>query len=196
MTFKLKETKKELRDAALLKRSAIPSDIRREYSSKICSTIMSLASYRHSDIILAYYPMNSEVDIKPLILSALSSGKRIALPCCHRDEKCMHFSFISSLDGLCKGKYSIPEPPSDAPIYQTSDMHSSLMIIPALLYDKKGYRIGYGGGYYDRFIRDYHGATAGLVFSEFVVDSLPVGKFDISVDYIVTERGVKIVEKA
>ena len=71
-----------------------------------------------------------------------------------------------------------------------NDFTSSVCIVPALVYDKQGFRLGYGKGYYDRFLSGFHGVTAGLIYSDFVVKSLPRGRFDKASDIAITEKGV------
>ena len=69
------------------------------------------------------------------------------------------------------------------------------MMVPALAFDKKGFRLGYGKGFYDRYISRFGGVLAGFIYSGLVLDSVPRGRFDMSVDYLVTDKGVKIIEK-
>lgn len=96
----------------------LPADIKKERDDKICSFLLSLASYRYSDIILMYYPCKDEVDIKSVIVQALSEGKKVALPKCRKEDRSMQFHFINSLDGLNQnGAFGMSEPPDTLPAY-------------------------------------------------------------------------------
>ena len=83
---------------------------------------------------------------------------------------------------------SIPEPPSDLPTFEPKG--HCVCIVPGLAFDKNGYRIGYGKGYYDRFLKDFNGTKIGLCRCDFLKDALPVNEFDHKVDMIITEKGI------
>lgn len=187
--------KNSLRDEYKARRAELSSEKKASLDEKICRAFLSLASYRFSDVILAYFPTSEEIDIRPLLEDALAKGKRVALPRTAPDSR-MDFYFVHSLEELTPGQFGLWEPSPQAGRYQP-DGTPALMIIPALAYDTFGYRLGYGRGYYDRYINGFEGTRAGLCYTSFLSrESLPRGRFDIAVDFIVTEKGVKLIEKA
>ena len=108
----------------------------------------------------------------------------------------MDFYYINSLDDVEIGAFGILEPKESLPKYDLEETRPSIMIIPALSYDKFGYRLGYGRGFYDRYVNRFMGIKAGVCYRAFLKNTpLPRGRFDMAVDYVVTEKGVKLVEK-
>ena len=104
----------------------------------------------------------------------------------------MTFHYISSEADFEKGAYGLREPFASLPFFdpKTEGEKNVLCIVPAVVYDRKGYRIGYGGGYYDRFFGGFKPASIGVVYEEFIMKSVPHGKYDISVDVVASERGI------
>ena len=194
--YGLKEQKQELRRDLLKKREGIAREAKEKMDNRILALFTSLISYRYSDTLLLYYPTKGEVDTRPLIKKALKAGKRVALPVCLDTESVMEYYFIRSENDLETGKYGIPAPKKNCEKFDKDDEHKGMIIVvPALAFDKEGYRLGYGKGYYDRYINEISATSIGLVYSDFVMDKLPRGRFDISVDLLVSEKGVKLIEK-
>lgn len=161
---------------------------------RIFENFTALVSYRYADTLLMYYPKADEVNTLPIIEAALTAGKKVALPVCGEHGQ-MSYSYINSLDDLEEGMFGIPAPKKSCKEFKKEDEHKSMIIVvPALAYDKKGYRLGYGKGYYDRYMEGFGAASVGLVYSQFVVDRLPVGRYDLATRLLVTEKGVKIIE--
>lgn len=152
----------------------------------ICNRIISLSSFRFADTVLIYSPIGSEIDVNKVARRALSLGKRVAFPVCDTSSREMTFKYISSLDELEIGAYSIPEPKADAECFM--HIQHSLCIVPALAFDRFGFRLGYGGGYYDKFLKKFDGVTLGVCYEALIRDTLPAGVYDVPVDVIVTER--------
>ncbi len=195
--YEIKSEKNKLRSTYTQIRDKISPEDKALLDRRICERITSLVSYRFADTILLYAPIKSEVNILPIAEAALKAGKRIAFPRCIPKRSQMVFHYINSTDELFSQSYSIPEPREDAPVFDKSVPHSRescLCLIPALIYDRNGYRIGYGKGYYDRYLRDFKGSKAGIVYNCCFIDSVPHGKFDLKVDFIVSERGVSIIK--
>ena len=194
--YEIREEKRKARAKCKLIREEIEKSNKKELDLKICEAFTSLVSYRFADTLLAYYPARGEIDVVSIIEKALCQGKRVALPYCYGEEGRMDFFFIKSIDELSADKYGIlaPSPENERYIPDKCD-DTALMMVPALAFDKKGYRLGYGKGYYDRYISKFGGVLAGFVYSKLIFDSVPRGRFDMSVDYLVTDKGVKIVEK-
>ena len=191
----MKAQKAELREKLLAEREAIPPEKREAMSRKICDRAISLSGFRLAETILLYAPKPVEVDVLPIARAAWESGKTVAFPRCHRPEGTyayMTYHIVNSLDELSPGSFGLLEPSEDAPLYDpTADTRGSLAFAPAIAFDRAGYRLGYGGGYYDRFFNTYSGSVIGVIFSDFILPSLPHGRYDIKAGLIITEKGVR-----
>ena len=191
----MKKIKDEIRKEFSAKRDMLPEAERKEKSEKICSIAKELVSFRHAEVILLYSPIKSEIDVLPIAEYALSKGKAIAFPRCNTEDRTMKFHFVTSLDQLKEGAYGIKEPTEDAPVYDPlEDKRVAVCYVPGLTFDVYGYRLGYGKGYYDKFLNSYSGCTIGVTYTELIAPSLPRGKFDIPCNIMLTEKGVKPVK--
>lgn len=152
----------------------------------IFEKIVSKKAYIDAQYLLVYYPVKNEPNVLLIAENALKEGKKVAFPISNTNEFTLTFGVIDSLDQLFCGAYSIPEPPIDAFKYVDND--NTLCIVPGLAFDRNGKRIGYGKGYYDRFLKDFRGLSVGLCYSQFLIDSLPVDDYDISVDMVISDK--------
>ena len=190
MSDNVKDVKKKLRNIYKQYRLSLPADVKADFDKKICSSLMQMMSFRYSDTILMYAPIEGEIDILPIAEKALSLGKRVAFPRCVEEPRNLEFKYIDSIDQLRSGSYSIAEPPEE--LETVTDYSKSICIIPGIVFDSEGYRVGYGKGYYDRFLAAYDGTKFGLVYSECILPSVPRGRFDRHVDILISEKGVKL----
>ena len=190
--YEIRKHKIEIRKQNLERRFAIPSEIRKIRDGKICRNILSSAAFRYADIVLLYYPVKAEVDVLPVMEAALRAGKKVAFPRCCAEDHSMIFYYVSSVDDFETGAYGLKEPLETLPFFnpQTDGDQNVLCVVPAVVYDRRGYRIGYGGGYYDRFFGQFRPASIGVAYEEFIVKNVPHGRYDISVDVVVSERGI------
>ncbi len=172
-------------------RASIPQTQKELFDGAICDNIISLRAFSEADTLLTYYPIGSEINVTPIAEEAFRLGKSVAYPVCDPESNTLTFRYISSHSELVCGNYSIPEPRSDAKIFEGEGQ--SLCIVPALSVDKQGYRLGYGRGYYDRFLKDFSGVAVAAVYSNLMTDKLPRDKYDIPIEFIVTERGNIII---
>ena len=169
------EIRKKFRE---IRQTAAPSSITEEiYASKY---------YRLAEKIFTFVSYGSEIDTIPFINRALKDGKATAVPVMLNKGE-MAFIEISSLDELTPNKYGIPEPKYDEEKLLISDS-KTLIAVPGLAFDRDKYRIGYGGGYYDRYLsKNEYMVSAGLCYEAQLTYSLPREETDIPVDIIVTE---------
>ena len=130
-----------------------------------------------------------EVDTRALINHSLKSGKKVAVPRCVPGTREMEFYYINSLDELEKGTFNVDEPNPDKSKAAT-EFKKSICIVPALCFDKRGYRLGYGGGYYDRFLSKYNGYSIGICYNNCIVPKLIHGRFDRKPDIVVTDKRI------
>ena len=191
----IKRAKDLIRAEFSARRDALTLDERASLSAKICSSAESLVSFKHADIVLLYAPIKSEIDVMSIATSALEKGKRVAFPRCNKENRTMKFHFISSFDDFEIGAYGIREPKEDLPVYDPASTPGVVVcFLPGLAFDVFGYRLGYGKGYYDKFLNSYSGCTIGVTYTELIAPSLPRGKFDIPCNIMLTEKGVKPVK--
>lgn len=191
-----REQKNEIRSKYAAMRNSIPYSAKADYDDKICKRFLSLASYRFSEVLLLYSPIRSEVNILPIAEDALRKGKRIAFPLCDVNTNTMTYHYVTDLSQLKEGYYGIKEPPKEFEKYDPKDSEkiNTICFVPAIVYDKAGYRIGYGKGYYDRFLPGFYGSKIGIIYNDFILPRIPRGRYDLHVDVLVTEKGVKIAD--
>jgi 5-formyltetrahydrofolate cyclo-ligase len=188
----LKKEKDAIRRACADVRDSISKEDHLTYDTKIINTASAMVSFRHADIVLLYAPIKSEIDVMPIVEIALGRGKRVAFPKCNIEERTMKFHFIESLDDLEIGAYGIREPKESLPVYDPE--HSTgvaICFVPGLAFDVYGYRLGYGKGYYDKFMNVFRGSTIGVAYTSQILPSLPRGRFDKHCDVLITEKGIK-----
>jgi 5-formyltetrahydrofolate cyclo-ligase len=174
---------------ARLELSKIRADIydKAKYSECLCNGITTLQEYKDADIILLYFPTKSEPDLSALARRAWNDGKQVAFPISKTEECKLDFRTVSSLDELIEGAYGIREPREDAK--RATLGKSALCIVPALAIDTEGYRLGYGKGYYDRFLSSFEGVAVVAIHSSLICKRLPRNDTDIPIDTIITETG-------
>ena len=193
--------KEQRRADAKALRSAMPQQLCEQFSNEICKRITNMASFGLCDIILCYCPLSSEVDVLPIASAALARGKTVAFPVSDSENGTMEFYRVDDLSELCEvGAFGIKEPKKDESRLVTPTQ-STMIIMPGLLFDNHGRRIGYGGGYYDNYIRRYpalfrSSMTVGVTYSALFSDTpIPYTDRDISVAIVVTEKGINFVRK-
>lgn len=194
-TQQIREAKRLIRKENKEKRAALSPELKDSLDGKICSFLINSMSFRYADVLLMFCPKEREIDITPVFCEAKKCGKRVAFPRCV-SKGVMKFYFVESLDELTEGKYGTREPAENPDKEFTSSEHP-LCIVPCLAADKRGYRVGYGGGYYDRFLSHFDGISACVQYEMFVTqDGVPVEKrYDKKTDLLITDGGVTVVGK-
>lgn len=177
--------KAQLRKYFLEARKSMTIESVNAFSNVICSYILESDLYKKAQTILAYMPIRNEVDTVPIIRQCLEDGKNLYLPKVQGKE--MIFYKIDSFDDLHAGAFGILEPKERNPI----DRREGLMLVPGVAFSKGGFRIGYGGGYYDRYLEKDHGfTTVGLLYELQLSDDISPDIHDIQLHYIVTEKEI------
>lgn len=187
-----KMSKPELRARFTEMRKGLSEEYRRKMDYEIESRLLCSEEYSAADMILTYVSVDAEPDTLGIIHAAFANGKKVAVPKCTEGNN-MDFYFIKSADDLIKGKFGLLEPDTKK-CKKAIPTEKSLCVVPALSFDAKGYRLGKGGGYYDRFLKDFKGKSAGLCYHSFLRLNLPKETFDIPVDIIVTENFLREVK--
>ena len=180
--------KKELRRQLLQIRRDIPTEQKNSASLSIRSEILKLIDSGSFDAVLLFSPIRGEPDVALLTEELIKRSIRVAFPISLTEVTQLDFREVYSLDDLKAGAYGISEPDASAP--HLGSLKNTLCVVPAIAYDKSGIRLGYGKGYYDRFLSKFKGIKAGLIYSDFVVENIPNGRFDLKSDIIITEKGV------
>lgn len=184
--------KSSLRSNYLTARRRIDPATKAALDARILERLAGFDLYADAGLVLAYVSYGNEVDTRAVIESALASGKRVAVPRVLPHEHWMDFYEIDGMGDLEEGFKGILEPRRgvSSPL-GTVDLLGSVCLVPGLVFDAEGHRIGYGGGYYDRFLQFYPGDKIALARSAQVSSNpLPAESSDVPVDFIVTDSGV------
>lgn len=183
--------KKLLRKEILTKRSLLTQENIQEYSNKIQNTLYEMDEYKDAKRIMCFVSNGSEVDTHPLIEKAILDGKSIVVPITVSKTKELLVSDLFNLSELEVGFYNI-EIPKEEFLRLVDPRTIDLVLVPGVALARDGYRVGYGGGYYDRFLAKLDSSIPkiALGFDLQIVDQVPKEHFDIPVDLILTENGI------
>ena len=184
----LKQVKKWLRKEAAAIRDAIPEQERAAQSEKIFGRVTELKEYHNSDAILCYYSIGSEVDTHQFLDRAISDGKRVYIPRVLSKEE-MRFYLYES-EKLAVSRFGIPEPEEDPEkefVFEKESPEKCLVVMPGLSFDNDGGRLGYGGGYYDRFLAARPGMhTCAVAFGAQIREHVPTDPLDVRPQKVIT----------
>ncbi len=153
-------------------------------SNQIQKKLRKIKSFRNAQKIGAYYPIGSEIPTQDIIQDVLSNGKEMCLPRVVGKE--IEFRKISDFSSLERGSFDIMEPHQECPVENNLDV----MLVPAIGMSPKGVRLGYGHGYYDRFLSKNKTTTIALTLEKQIVKNIPKSDYDVLIDWIVTEDRV------
>ena len=176
--------KDALRKHLLEKRDAMSFEIMGIHAQKILSRLKKIKAFSNAKSIGCYYSIGSEVQTNDLIRYLLSEQKIVSLP--HVSDGTMVFRKIEDITKLEKGIFDIPEPKENCPIEENHDV----ILVPCIGLDNNGNRIGYGHGFYDKFLTKNKSIKIALTYSKQIVKSIPNSEHDIMMDWIVTETDV------
>ena len=152
-----------------------------EKSEKLGRLLVASEAYQKATTIYGYLPYNQEVRTVAMLRQALEDGKRVAVPKCYGDE--MRFIYLDDLSKVEKGYCGIPEPIEDEPV---ADDKTALVLMPGLAFTKEGLRMGYGGGFYDKFLAsEPDHPTLALCYDFQMVETIPTEEYDIPVDTVI-----------
>ena len=186
------QEKAALRRELLAQRDAVPQ--REEKSRAVGDGVLALPAYQTARQVLLYLRKGSEGDTWEVFARAVAEGKEVYAPRCLDGEGTMGFFQVTSPQELLQGRFGLwePDPRRCAPWRRRE---GALCLVPGIAFDRQGYRLGYGKGYYDRFLAGFSGTAAGLCFRELALERLPRGPQDRRVDVLVTEAGVLPIGK-
>ena len=181
-------SKSTLRERLKLEREKLSKGEVRERSKLIIEQLLSLPEFFRSDVVHTYISSKkNEVDTHELIRVILKQKKRVVVPIADKVSKTMKHSELFSLSELVGGAYGILEPKMYRPV-PVADLQ--VVVVPALAVDKKGNRLGFGAGFYDRFLHDVQLPSIVLAYDFQIIDDVPKENTDIPVSFIVTEQEI------
>jgi len=177
------DEKKALRETMRALRKGFSAGEQRLASEAVCRRILSFDSYREANCVMAYIACRGELDLAPAIENILASGKTLALPRCEEGGR-LTARRITSLSQLAPGTYGIPEPDAQSDIVPPHQI--DLILVPGTAFDRAFYRLGQGGGYYDRFFKETNAVRAGVCHEAALLERVPQEAHDMQMDAIIT----------
>ncbi len=172
--------KKELRRSIREQKRAMTEEEIVARSEALGKLFAASEAYKNAKTIYGYLPYNQEVRTVPMLEQAIADGKKVAVPKVYGEE--MKFLYIDDFSKVFKGYAGIPEPIADEPV---ADDETALVLMPGLAFDPQGHRIGYGGGFYDKFLcAEPNHPTLALCYEFQMLPHLETEAHDIPVDYV------------
>ena len=172
--------KTELRREIRARKRAMTEEEIEERSARLAQLFFASRAYQNAKTIYGYLPYNQEVRTVPMLERALKDGKKVAVPKVYGEE--MKFLYLDDLNAVAKGYAGIPEPIADEPVAHDE---TALVLMPGLAFDPQGHRIGYGGGFYDKFLAaEPNHPTLALCYEFQMLPKLDVEDHDIPVDTV------------
>lgn len=182
--------KDELRAKMKEKRRAMTLGEVKEKSAKIRNALFSFDKFTAASTVCTFISAFKEPDTMEIIRALWRESKKVIVPITHMETNTLSLSYIESDADLQKGAYGILEPATE----KTADIsHIDALLIPGLAFDKKGGRMGFGKGYYDRLLEKTHAVKIALCYEFQILSSVPTEKHDIPMDFIVTEDRIYAV---
>lgn len=176
----MSDSKQSLRRQIRRQRQAMSGEDVTLRSQALCSMVLLSPQYQAAKTLYAYLPFQTEVQILPLLRQALADGKQVALPKCYGRE--MRFILTTNLSQVQYTAFGVPEPIADHPVAHDP---TALVLVPGVVFDRRGYRIGYGGGYYDRFLsQERTHPTIALCYDFQLLPHLEAEAHDVPVDTV------------
>lgn len=171
------QTKEELRRLCRQKRRLLTDN--GKASGDIVKKLIALPQTEAADALFVFYPKEGEIDLLPLSDYAKKHGKKLCFPLCDDKNGSMRFCEVDKLDVLREGNFGIKEPPA---YFEEVLPENAVIFLPALAADKSGYRLGYGKGYYDRYLTKYAALnpyTVVVVHRDMLFEEIPHDLFDV-----------------
>lgn len=184
------ERKSEIRRIARQARTALPKSLRACYSEQIVSHVIGHPFFQECDTVCCYVACKEEADLSLLMDAAWAAGKQVAVPKVLTDEE-MEFFAIHSREELSPGFFGIFEPTNPQIPWSAKTGEQVLVLLPGLAFDREGNRLGYGRGFYDRYLRahpSYH--TIGIAFSVQCMEQIPAQPHDQRAEIVINEKGI------
>lgn len=155
------DSKQALRQHFLTLRESLSDEDRARIDAGIASQVLRSSEYRQATVLLTYLSFGAEVDTRAIIHDAWAAGKAVALPRCMPGRR-MAWHVVNTLDDLVRSKFGVDEPADDPTTLVNPNRADALALVPGLTFDLRGFRVGYGGGFYDVFLANFPGMSMGL----------------------------------
>ena len=179
------EEKARLRALCKQMRMDVTPEEKRAWDAALCDVIRSHEAFRLADLVLCFAPVRGEPDLTSLFETARKNGIPLAFP--RTTGRNMTFHIVRDMSELSLGRFGIPTPDENAPVAMTTKR--TLCIMPGLAATKQGDRLGYGGGFYDRFLANFDGISIFPIYERLILPSLPCEECDYKPDFILCEKG-------
>jgi 5-formyltetrahydrofolate cyclo-ligase len=187
----IRSDKEALRARVLATREGLELDRVEVGGQAILERILGLEEYRRASLIHTYISSKeNEIDTRELIHLSLTQGKRVAVPVLVKGKRTMRHALIEGLDGLVAGPWGLVQP--DKADWLEDEAAIDLVVVPGIAFDRRGHRIGLGGGYYDRFLATVETVKVGLCYDDLVLNQIPNEPHDVPMDIVVAETATYI----
>lgn len=186
--------KKSYRELIKQKRSLLDVEIKKEFDSNIRNMLFQTKEYKACETLFIYISIGGEVDTHEIINKSLALGKRVFVPKVNRNTKDMNAIQIDSINDLVEvPPFNILEPKENSKVISEDSI--DLIIVPGLAFSKNGDRLGYGGGYYDKFLKhNTKSPRIALAYEFQIFDSIPIEVYDEKVSHIISERSILTIK--
>lgn len=184
---KFSADKKELRSYIKIKRKSVEN--KAEKDSLVAQNLLSLDEIKKADTVLCYISLDDEICTDEIVRVLLDSGKSVGAPYCVDNNGNMDFYYITDFDDLRIQSFGVREPVIEK-CKKVTSFDNTIIILPGLCFDSNGNRLGYGKGYYDRFLQIHSLISVGLCYNSLIVKKVPTDMYDKKADIIVTEKDI------
>ena len=178
--------KKILRREILERLKKISLEERKNKESILYKKLFENENFKKANSVAITIPFGTEINTFPIIEKMLAEGKLVCSPICEKETKEMTFYRLNSINNLVLGDYGIKTPQKIEENKVEKDK-IDLIIVPGVAFDETNFRIGFGGGYYDRYLRNFKGNTIALAFKEQIIEKVPTNKYDLPVELVITD---------
>lgn len=179
--------KKQCREEVRKRLESLPKEYHEEASQKITEFLCGMEVFQKAGSIFCFVSTPIEINTRSIIQYAWSGGKQVAVPRCLEKGQ-MEACVINKEEDLEEGKFGIMEPKAGCKVLMPEQI--DLIVLPCLSCDKKGNRLGYGGGYYDRYLEKCTGVRVVICREKLMLDEIPAESFDQKSDFLITEKGI------
>lgn len=186
--------KKDLRQMMLKKLRELSKIQKSDLTERIHASLFKSDIWKQAKVIGITLSTDIEWDTYGIIDQAWRENKDVYIPITDEAAHTMRYCLIHSFDDLQLGAYNLYEPSNQDAKYQCDKSAIDLMIVPGVVFDQHGYRIGFGKGYFDRFLSDYQHQTVSILAEFQLIEEIPINAYDISVDYLVTEAKIHQID--
>ena len=189
----LRESKDKLRKKLLDLRALIGNDMAEMASQATWALLKESDAFKKGGVVAAFASIRGEIDTFPILEGVLGSGRKLALPHISKDKSQIRFYEVKDLNRLSPGEFGIPCP---EPLHPVPFDKIDLMLVPGLAFDRRGHRLGFGKGFYDRLLPGLRpdALSVGLCYCFQLVDLVPTGPHDVAVKAILHEKGLQNAE--